>query len=86
MFPFPTKRYDVEQRERWKQLVGRQDGRRLWSPSKDSRVCSNHFVDGKPTLENPLPTINLGYAGAEGRVKRMNAFIDPRQTPKRKEF
>ena len=24
-------------------------------------VCSKHFVDGKPTSENPMPTLNLGY-------------------------
>ena len=24
-------------------------------------TCSDHFVDGKPTLQNPSPTLNLGY-------------------------
>ena len=24
-------------------------------------VCSKHFVDGKPTSENPMPSLNLGY-------------------------
>ena len=31
-----------------------------WQVKRDSRVCSNHFVDGKPTKENPYPTLNMG--------------------------
>jgi len=30
-------------------------------PKKSSRVCSDHFVRGKPTNENPDPELNLGY-------------------------
>ena len=30
-------------------------------PTKSSRVCSDHFVWGKPTNENPDPELNLGY-------------------------
>ena len=29
--------------------------------SKDSRVCSLHFVDGEPTKLNPNPTLYMGY-------------------------
>lgn len=32
-------------------------------PSKASRVCSIHFVDGKPTPANPVPTLHLGHSG-----------------------
>ena len=35
-------------------------GEGLWEPSKDSRICSRHFVDGEPTLVNPNPTLNMG--------------------------
>ena len=34
---------------------------KLWDPTKDSRICSVHFVDGRPTAENPFPTEKLGY-------------------------
>lgn len=56
----------------------------MWSPSKDYRVCSEHFVDGKPTPQNPLPTLQLGYAGAEKRVKRMCLFQETGQHKRKK--
>ena len=34
---------------------------KLLSPSKDMRVCSQHFIDEESTEENPYPTENLGY-------------------------
>ena len=33
-----------------------------------------HFVDAEPTLQNPLPTMKLGYNEASKRVKRMLQF------------
>ena len=32
-----------------------------WTPGSSDLVCSLHFVDGKPTLGNPNPSINVGY-------------------------
>ena len=75
LFPFPTAKKDTAKRTLWKKLINRQDPQRkgkLWSPSKDSRVCSKHFIDGKPTPEHPNPTINLGY-DARDRVNRMTS-------------
>lgn len=86
LFTFPTKKKNPETRERWKQVVGRQDGNKLWSPPKDSRVCSKHFVDSQPTSENPLPTLQMGYDGAEKRVKRMIQFESTRHRPSKKKF
>jgi len=71
-------------RQQWKQLVGRREGSKLWSPAKDSRVCSRHFVEGQPTLQHPHPTLNMGYAGAEQRVKRMALFEATRHKPSSK--
>ena len=39
--------------------------------SKDSRVCSFHFVDAEPTTHNP--TIKLGYDS----IKRLLMFSPP---------
>ena len=74
MYSFRTKKKDKEKRERWKQLVGRKAGSKLWSLSKDSRICSDHFQDSEPTVGNPLPTLKLGYADYEKRVQRISFF------------
>ena len=34
-------------------------GRMEFTVPKNCFVCSNHFVDGKPTKENPSPTLFL---------------------------
>ncbi|XP_062616009.1 uncharacterized protein LOC134277703 [Saccostrea cucullata] len=28
---------------------------------KNVFVCSTHFIDGRPTARNPIPSLNLGY-------------------------
>lgn len=81
IFAFPTRKYDAEMRNRWQHLVGRQKSNKMWSPSKDSRVCSRHFKEGKPTPANPLPCLHMGYDGAEQRVRRMSLFEATKHTP-----
>ena len=64
LFPFPTVKKNKHLRGQWKKMINRENPKKkgqLWSPSKDSRVCSDHFKDGEPTEQNPLPSINLGY-------------------------
>ena len=60
--PLPYTHYKFPQepaaRAAWKSQVYRKN----WSPKKSSVVCSKHFVDGKPTALNPLPTLYLGYS------------------------
>ena len=34
-----------------------------FNPGNETFVCSNHFVDGKPTSQNPHPTIFLTPSG-----------------------
>ena len=41
--------------------MNRSSNKKLWDPSKDSRVCSLHFVDGEPTELNPNLTLHIGY-------------------------
>lgn len=48
-----------------------------WLPNSDSRICSNHFVDSIPTLENPYPTLNLGHS---------QTVSAPREPPKTREI
>lgn len=44
----------MKDRQEWLKFIGRQDS---WTPTSKSFVCSRHFVDGKPTKENPYPII-----------------------------
>ncbi|KAK7463950.1 hypothetical protein BaRGS_00038062, partial [Batillaria attramentaria] len=47
--------HDPELRRQWLAALNRKD------PPRNVFVCSYHFVDRKPTKENPLPELNLGY-------------------------
>ena len=44
--------------ERWKAWIHAvSKGREAFDPPKNFKVCSNHFIDGKPTQTNPDPTL-----------------------------
>ncbi|XP_034037104.1 THAP domain-containing protein 11-like [Thalassophryne amazonica] len=62
LFPFPT---EPARRAEWTKIVNRKQlGSgyvKNWTPNKNSRVCSVHFTDGKPTELHPNPTLQLGY-------------------------
>ena len=48
---------DATKRPQWINLVSR--GRKNFTPGKWTYICSNHFMDGKPTKEHPNPTLFL---------------------------
>lgn len=48
---------NAELRRQWIAAVNRKD----YNPSAHARVCSEHFVDRKPSLRNPVPMLHLGY-------------------------
>lgn len=53
-FPFPTQK-DPYMRQMWVKLIKREND---WDgPKRHHRICSRHFVDGEPSLQNPAPTI-----------------------------
>ena len=57
----------------WTRLVNRKDpnnDKKVWQPNKNSRVCSSHFVDMKPTEANPYPTLNLGPQNVNVRIPK----------------
>ena len=41
-----------------------------WAASPYDRICSKHFVDGRPTPENPYPTVDMGYTITPIKPKR----------------
>ena len=52
-------------------LLNRAEDKKIWSPKKQSRVCSLHFLDRMPTEKNPYPTEKLGYDNFELRIKKI---------------
>ena len=66
----------------WSQLINRKD----FKITKDTKVCSNHFKAGKPTKEDPIPSLYLkGYSLNQTDNKRRPPRIRdeiPRKTRK----
>ena len=46
-----------------------------WTPGQSVLVCSCHFVDGTPTLENPYPTLKLGYTKRNPEKKTRRELV-----------
>ena len=73
LYPFPTEKKSPEMRQKWKEAINRADPKKpstLLDPSKDQRVCSIHFVDGKPTNTHPCPELYLGHGRKSGKRKK----------------
>ena len=79
LYMFPSLKRNGEKRKQWVDLLKRvTDHKGPWSPCGSDRVCSDHFVDGIPTFENPNPSLKLGYEIKE-RKKRRLIFKHDRQ-------
>ncbi len=68
---FPSIKLNSDKRKEWIRLLRRvKKGNKEWTPGQSDMVCSIHFVDGRPTLENPNPTLDLGYDKPAKRPRR----------------
>ncbi|XP_050040973.1 uncharacterized protein [Dermacentor andersoni] len=67
MHSFPQGERNKSIRKCWIENLQRKN----FDPRTSSRVCSIHFVDGRPTEDNPYPTLHLGtpYVRHKGRRK-----------------
>ena len=54
LFTFLGKKRDPNSRKKWLSQIMRPLD---YEPKRSHRVCSLHFIDGKPTRENPFPTL-----------------------------
>ncbi|XP_065666922.1 uncharacterized protein LOC124813812 isoform X2 [Hydra vulgaris] len=64
LFVFPSEKKLPAKRIKWQQLINRQSPthqNKYCKIGANHRVCSQHFVDSEPSIENPYPIINLGY-------------------------
>ena len=73
LFTFPSKIKNNNDRLKWRKFINRReitDPNKLWRPKKQSRVCSKHFIGGKPVHDSPYPTELLGY-DATSKIKNV---------------
>ena len=62
LYMFPSERRNGDKRKHWIAVMKRETNKKTaWAPRPSDRVCSDHFVDGIPTPENPFPSLKLGY-------------------------
>ena len=87
-FHFPGKILRPALRKQWIINVNRVDENgKLWEPKKTSTVCSKHFQDGEPTIQHPIPEVNLGHAFVKkviGRRHIMKSKVQKEKKPKKK--
>lgn len=86
LFTFPTELKNKEARTLWTKASNRQNEKgKLWLTKKSSRMCSDHFVSGKPTEDNPDPELNLGYKTPLKPKKKLPPMMShaPTKRPKR---
>lgn len=84
-FRFPA--VDSDRRSQWIAAVKRRTASgKPWEPSKHDRVCSDHFVQGKPSMDpcdaDYAPSVRLGYSSKQrtdnSRLERRAAFNESR--------
>ncbi|CAC5403784.1 unnamed protein product [Mytilus coruscus] len=71
-FPFPS---PANQKRRWIDLIRREN----FVPGKFSRLCSLHFIDGKPTVLHPYPELFVYNNYKEVNASRENSSILKRE-------
>ena len=81
LFMFPSSKSYQHKRDAWITLLKRQNFNKTpWKSCSSDRVCSEHFVDGIPSEQNPNLTLKLGY-------KKISVSVPtPRKPPKLHEF
>lgn len=74
---FPAASRNPELRLQWIAAVNRKD----YEPSEHARVCSEHFLDRKPSKQNPVPVLRLGYSKklVKGRHPLASPMCQPLQ-------
>ena len=80
-FPFPSSKTNKKARNKWLDLLRREN----YEPTYQHRICSRHFVDGRPTEQHPYPELFAynGYKRSENTrsamsiQKRMKQSIQP---------
>ncbi|XP_049268093.1 uncharacterized protein LOC125757053 [Rhipicephalus sanguineus] len=77
---FPSATKNTELRRQWIIAVNRKN----YEPSANARVCSEHFLDNKPSELNPVPILRLGYTKkvVKGRRQLVRQAVCPVKRPR----
>ncbi|XP_077484589.1 uncharacterized protein LOC144094545 [Amblyomma americanum] len=75
MHRFPQGEKNKLVRQHWIANLQRKD----FNPGSSARVCSVHFIDARPSKDNPYPTLHLGTPTAhhKGRRKLVQHDVKP---------
>ena len=68
-----------DKRKRWEKQI--QKGREDFKMAMSNRVCSNHIVDGRPTMNNPDPTLFLTPSDKNKQSPKKPSLPTRIQTP-----
>ena len=52
-----------------------------WMPNESELVCSRHFVYGRPSLQNPNPTLKLGISEGCQETKESSDMLSINMLP-----
>ncbi|XP_033724574.1 uncharacterized protein LOC117314614 [Pecten maximus] len=74
-FPFPSGEKKPKLRKRWLDQIMRKD----YEAKQHHRVCSLHFIDGKPTDDHPVPTLFGRNNYGRPKSERNTSSITKRQ-------
>ena len=84
LYCFPSLWNNRIQREQWISALKRQNQNKTpLKPTDSDRICSEHFVDGIPTGENPVPTCLLCFENKQKTRRKLvvrKPFVGEKRT------
>ena len=85
-FRFPA---DLKRRSRWVSAVKRVRSDGVWQPSRNDRICSDHFVGGQPSPDpshpSYIPSVKMGWTG-QNALKSSESFPSLDRVRRRESF
>ena len=79
---FPSEKMNTQIRQQWIRKMNRVTSKnKPWTPGQSDMVCSQHFVDGCPTLANSIPTLHLGYEATRKKPRRALIRVETEKKP-----
>lgn len=71
MFPSIKRKFEKKKSIRSKILKRVKTDNKEWKPCRNDRICSEHFADGVPIVENPNTTLKIGYEVKQAKPRQI---------------